>query len=270
MIRKVVCALVTAYLIVLTSFTAVTFAADVPVWDESNYFVQDFANILSSEQKKELNRYGQGLHDATTAELAILTLPSIGDEPIEMFAVKALREYALGKKDKDNGALLIVTTVKNSKGKRHFYLTTGYGLEGALPDGKIGRTIDTVANPYLEKEQPDLAIMEAYKAFYNEIAAEYNWDGAVAQVTLANNSNGDSGFGIPFPVIVFIIIYILFRILGNRGGRGGGGSGGSRRRGSGPIFFPGSFGGGSSGGFGGGGFRGGGGSGGGGGAGRSW
>ena len=81
----------------------------------NNYFVQDFANVLSTEQKKELNRYGQQLKDATTAEFAVLTLPSIGDEPVEMFAVKALREYALGNKDQDNGALLVVTTEKNSR-----------------------------------------------------------------------------------------------------------------------------------------------------------
>lgn len=271
MIRKVVSTLV-VYFIVLTSFTVVTFAADVPAPKGNSIYVQDFANALSLEQEEELTRYGIQLDDATTAQLAVLIMPSIGDEPVEEFAVKAFRAYGLGMEEKDNGALLVVTTQENSNGDRHFFFNVGYGLEGALPDGKVGRIIDEVAMPYLRKEQPDLAIMEVYKAFYNEIAAEYNWGGAVAQVTPADHSNGDSGFGIPFPVIVFIIIYILFRILSNRGGRGGGGSGGTRRRGSGPIFFPGSFGGGNSGGFGGGGgFRGGGGgSTGGGGAGRSW
>ena len=78
-----------------------------------------------------------------------------------------------GQKEKDNGALLVVTTEKNSSGNRHFYLTTGYGFEGALPDGKVGRIIDEMAIPYLKEGQPDLAIMETYKAFYNEIAEEY-------------------------------------------------------------------------------------------------
>lgn len=253
-------------------------AADVPPWDPYDYYVQDHANVLSSEQKEELNRYGQQLNDATGAELAVLTLPTIGNEAIDTFATKALRAYQLGKQEENNGALLVVTTVKGESGRREFFLTTGYGLEGALPDGKIGRIIDQLAYPYLEQEQPDRAIMEAYKAFYNEIAAEYNWDGEIAPVTIPDQQNSDSNFGIPFPIIVLIIIYILFRIGRNGGGRGGGGGGGSGRyrgRGSGPIFFPGSFGGGSGGGFGGGfggggGFTGGGGSGGGGGAGRGW
>ncbi len=265
MIKKAVRILVTACLIVFTSLNSAVFSADaaVPV-------VQDSANVLSAEQKAELEQYGIQLNNATTAELAVLIIPSIGDEPVEEYAVEKLREFKLGNKEKNNGALLVVTTEKNSDGKRHFELSVGYGLEGALPDGKVGRIMDEVAVPYLKEEQPDMAIMEAYKSFYNEIAAEYGWDGAVVPVTTINSDSSDSGFGIPFPVILFIIIYIIFRVVSNRGGRGGGGSGG--RRGAGPIFFPGSFGGRNGGGSSGGGFGGfgGGGSGGGGGAGRSW
>ena len=269
MMRKAVRIVAAVCLIFLTSYSGRAFAADVPNPKGTSIYVQDFANVLSPGQIEEITRYGIQLDDATTAQLAVLIMPSIGDEPVDAFAVKAYRKYGLGTKEKNNGALLVVTTEKNSDGNRHFFLNTGYGLEGALPDGKVGRIIDDVAMPYLENEQPDLAVMEAYKSFYNEIASEYGWDGAIAPVEHPSN---DSDFGLPFPVILFIIIYIIFRIMSNRGGRGGGGSGGSRRRGSGPIFFPGSFGGGGSGGFGGGGgFRGGGGgSTGGGGAGRSW
>ena len=276
MIKKAVRVVAALCLIFLSSIPIAVSAADVPPWNKNDSYVQDHANVLSAEQKEELNRYGRQLNDATGAELAVLTLPSIGDEAIDEFAVKALRKYGLGKKGEDNGALLVVTTEKRDgeEGSREFFLTTGYGLEGALPDGKIGRIMDQLAYPYLEQEQPDSAIVEAYKAFYNEIAAEYNWNGEVAPVTVPTTQASNSDFGVPFPIIVFIIIYVLFRIFRNGGGRGGGGGGGPgryRRRGGGPIFFPGSFGGGSGGGFGGGGgFSGGGGSGGGGGAGRSW
>ncbi len=92
--------------------------------------------MLSAEQKAELEQYGIQLYNATTAELAVLILPSIGDEPVEEYAVEKLREFKLGNKEKNNGALLVVTTEKNSNGKRHFYLTVGYGLEGALTGRK--------------------------------------------------------------------------------------------------------------------------------------
>lgn len=253
-----------ASILALTFVPSVTFAAEVPKPKGSSIYIQDFANVLSEEQETELTNYAIQLDDATTAQLAVLIMPSIDDEPVEQFSVKAFREYELGTKEYNNGALLVVTTEENSEGNRHFYLQVGYGLEGVLPDGKVGRIIDEVAYPYLERDQPDLAIMEVYKTFFNEIAKEYDWDTAVAPVNVVDKKT-DSGFGIPFPVIILIIIFVFMSF--GKGGRGGGGSGG--RRSGGPVVYPGYFGGGGRGGSGG--FRGGGGgSTGGGGAGRSW
>lgn len=259
--RTALRSLIGIVLLFTLSFSSLAFAADVPK-PEGHIYIQDFANVLSAEQKEQLTDYSMRLDDATTAQLGVLILPSIGDEPIETFAVKALREYGLGTKEEDNGALLVVTTEPNSSGNRHFFFTTGYGLEGALPDGKIGRIIDESAYPYLKKEQPDSAVIAAYQAFYNEIAKEYNWDGEMNEIEEASSTSS------PFRILFAIILFIIIRqMLGRRGGPGGRGGSGGRRSG-GPIFFPGSFGGGSGGG---GGFRGGGGgSGGGGGAGRSW
>ena len=237
--------------------------------------VQDLANVLSAEQESEIEQYGMRLYDATTAELAVLVVPSIGDEAVEEYAAKKLREFELGDQERkqrritcryDGGGIPQVIDILK--------LSVGYGLEGALPDGKVGRIIDEVAMPFLWEEQPDLAIMEAYKAFYNVIAAEYGLDGEELPVSTVSGEYDNSDGGFPFIFIVIIAIIVISMMSRGGGGRGGGGSGGSRRhRSSGPVFFPGSFGGGgfgggsSGGGFGG---FGGGGSGGGGGGGRSW
>lgn len=228
--------------------------------------VVDLADILLPQQEAELQEYGYLLQQATKAELAVRTVYSLEGVPIEEYAVKKLRDLKLGDAKLNNGALLIVSTEKNdSLGiKREFYLATGYGLEGALPDGKIGRIIDELAMPYLYDEQPDLAIMEAYKAFYNEIAAEYGLEGDELPVVYSQSSEEP---GLPTFVIVIIVIYILYRVFRGGGGRGGGPRG---RSSDGPIFFPTGSGGGGGGFGGGGGGFGGGGSGGGGGAGRSW
>lgn len=254
-------------------------AADVPK-PEGHIYIQDFASVLTPEQHKELEGYAMDLDDATTAQLGVLIMESIGDEPIEQFAVKALREYKLGTKKANNGALIVMTTEPNSDGTRHFYIATGYGLEGALPDGKVGRMIDEYAMPYLMDGEPAGAIMNSYRAVYNEIAKEYNWDGTVEVEERVAEEEEVS------PIIAFIMfaVIIAFIVLIFRGGGGSGGSGGGYKQGRKQrktIYFPGSFGGGSSsGGFGGGGFGGsggfggfrggGGGSGGGGGAGRGW
>ncbi|PID14128.1 hypothetical protein CSV63_14595 [Sporosarcina sp. P34] len=257
-----VCMFLVALLVALTGTTTVHAITEVVV---------DDADILSPAQEAEIEEYGIRLQAATKAELAVRTVYSLEGEPVEDYALRLLRELQLGDKEMDNGALLVVSTEKNEAAgiERKFYLTTGYGLEGALPDGKVGRYIDELAMPYLIQEQPDLAIMEAYKAFYNEIAAEYGLEGD--ELPVVYPEQGEEDVGIPSFVIVIIVLYIIFRVFFGGGGRGGGG--GPRGRSSGgPIFFPGPGGGGFGGGSGGGGFGGfgGGGSGGGGGAGRSW
>jgi len=258
MIRNAVSFGIALCLVVLTTFTPITLAAGIPI-------VQDNAGILTAEQKAEIEQLGKRLFDATSAELAVLTIPSIGDNPVEEYAVEKLREFELGSKEQDNGALLVVTSEKNSNGDRHFYLTVGYGLEGALPDGKIGRIMDEVAIPYLREEESGSAIMEVYKAYYNAIAAEYGLEGDELPVNTVSGAYEETDEGFPF-IFVIIFAIVVISIMSKSGGGRGGGSGG--RRGGGPVIFPGSFGGGSSGGgFGG---FGGGGSGGGGGAGRSW
>lgn len=113
MIRKIVRSIAVACLLFMCMPFGVS-AAEFPAWNKFDYFIQDHAKILSNEQKEELNRLGKNLEQATGAELAVLTIPSIGDEPVEQYAVDALREYGLGKQGKDNGALLVVTTIPNS------------------------------------------------------------------------------------------------------------------------------------------------------------
>ncbi|GKV69927.1 hypothetical protein NCCP2716_24250 [Sporosarcina sp. NCCP-2716] len=241
--------------------------------------VHDESGILSDSQKQELEDYALRLYQATGAEFAVLIVDDTGGEDYQDYALKKFREFKLGDAKEENGALLFAKT-GGPKGTRDFRLVTGYGLEGALPDGKVGRIIDEVSIPFLQAEQPDQAVMQAYKAFYNEIAKEYGLDGDQLPVYTQGGQDytSDEGGGLPI-VPIIVIAFILIQIFANSGRGGGGGRGGGpggRRRSVGPIFFPGSFGGGSGGGFGGsgggGGFGGfgGGGSSGGGGAGRSW
>lgn len=264
MIRKIALHLTVVFIFALVLFPEGMQAADIPK-PVGHIYVQDFANLLSEDQEQELIQYGMQLEEATGAQLVVLTVNSLENESIEMYSVQAFREYGIGQKGKDNGVLLLV-----APNEGELWITTGYGLEGALPDGKVGRIRDDVAFPFMRQGELDLGIINTYKALFNEIAKEYNWDGELADIQIEDGYR-DSNPGIPFPFIILIVI--IFIILTSRGG--GGGSGGRRR--GGPIFFPGSFGGGGRGGGfgggfgGGGGFRGGGGgSTGGGGAGGRW
>ncbi|WP_110931566.1 TPM domain-containing protein [Paenibacillus bouchesdurhonensis] len=216
---------------------------------QGDIYVQDFEHLLSAEQARYLLSLGRALEDRTKAQIAVLTVPSLGDESIEEYALQALRAYELGDAKLNNGVLLLVSLGDNQPGNRQVRIEVGYGLEGALPDGKTGRIIDQVTIPYIVNQQPGQGIVETYKMLYNEVAKEYGVEELNPQeITLPNSANSGEGggFSILWLILIgaFLLIDIVFfrgmftllllSILGRGGGfRGGGGGGGGFRGGGG-------------------------------------
>jgi uncharacterized protein len=207
-----------------------------------NIYVQDHAGILSSQDKKELEQLGRSLDDKTKAQISVLTVKGLDGKSVEDYAVDAFRKYRLGDKKLNNGVLLLIDT----KG-RHIRIEVGYGLEGALPDGKVGRILDEYAIPYLKDEEPAKAAVNAYKKLYNEVALEYKVNDKT------NPKPYQSSQGMPLWQIVLIaasllvLITIDIKFFGGtftylilnmasaffRNGGGGGGGGGNQKGGGG-------------------------------------
>jgi uncharacterized protein len=61
---------------------------------------------------------------------------------VKVFATKLFNYWHIGKKDQNNGVLILI-----SKADRRVEIETGYGIEAILPDAKIGNIIDTQIIP---------------------------------------------------------------------------------------------------------------------------
>lgn len=100
-------------------------------------FVADPGNVLSPNDRGELNRIMQGMRKGLTVEPMVVVIDSIAsDTDIDTFATELFERWGMGKADRDNGLLVLVST-----GARKVTIRTGYGLEGALPDITCGRII---------------------------------------------------------------------------------------------------------------------------------
>ncbi|MBL7703927.1 MAG: TPM domain-containing protein [Taibaiella sp.] len=230
--------------------------------------VNDFAGVLSTQDNQDLERKLQAYEDSTSTEIAIVTIKSIGMFDIADYSFKLGNRWGIGKKGKKNGVLILAAI-----NDRKIWIATGYGLEGALPDGLVGRIIRNEITPFFKSGNYYQGFVEGVEAIVKAASGEYKADPSEHQ---------EEGFPIGAAVLILIIMIVII-IAATRGG-GGNGRGGRyiSRRGTdiftggmiGGMFGGGGFGGssgGSSGGFGGGGFGGfGGGSFGGGGAGGSW
>jgi uncharacterized protein len=236
-------------------------------------YVSDFAHVVDAGSLAELNRYCGQVEQATGTQMAVVTINSLEGEPIEDFANDLFRKWAIGKKGKDEGVLLLLA-IKDRKNR----VEVGYGLEPILPDGFVGSVLREMT-PSLKEQNYSQALLAGTAEIGDQIAKA---KGVSLNRTLPRRAppseHRDDG-GFPWPLIV-LGVFVLLALVG-RGGGGGGGIlswmllgnllGGSRYRGSGGGWGGGGFGGYDGGGGGGGGFGGfGGGDSGGGGASGSW
>ncbi|MDU9693700.1 TPM domain-containing protein [Priestia aryabhattai] len=193
----------------LFNTSSVAFAAsDIPK-PVGDIYVQDFANILNEEEKSEIIDMAEKLDDETEAQIGILTVNSLNDSDIENFSNEAFREYGLGSKELNNGILIILALKE-----KQVRVEVGYGLEGRVTDIKSGEILDNYAIPYLKDKKYDKAIMNTYKAVYNEAAKEYELGKDFQQkVSKAPHSSKEESGLKAWQVILIVIAVIILIIL---------------------------------------------------------
>lgn len=107
---------------------------------DSTQLVSDPDNLLDVASKNAINANLRAIRSATTSEPVVVVIGSMpGDYDIDTYATELFELWGLGKKDKDNGLLVLVAVDDHD-----YVLRTGRGMEVALPDmicGRIGRNI---------------------------------------------------------------------------------------------------------------------------------
>jgi uncharacterized protein len=207
-------------------------------------YVSDYAHVLAPATVARLDSLlGQLDHSQANAQVAIVTVNSFdGDDPAD-YANRLEEKWKMGRKGSDRGLLLLLAV-----GDHKYRIEPGYGLEGILPDGKVG-DIGRLMVPYLRQGDYDSAVLTATGEIAQVIATDakvtLNDDGQVAQQHARHR--------MPLGKLIFLVLFVIFfggfgvlwllsSFFGGFGGFGGGGFGGGGF---------GSGGGGSGGGFGG-------------------
>ncbi|MEO6638071.1 MAG: TPM domain-containing protein, partial [Ginsengibacter sp.] len=91
--------------------------------------VNDFGNFLEPFQRDALEQKLRNYNDTTSSAIVVVTVPNLDGYDIAEVALKYLRDWGIGTKDRDNGVLILV-----SKEERKARIETGRGMEGVLPD----------------------------------------------------------------------------------------------------------------------------------------
>lgn len=182
-------------------------------------YVSDFAGVIDAQSKAEIEDYAGRLQQATGAQLAFVTLPSLQGEPIEDVTNDIFHAWGVGQKNEDNGAMVLLAV-----SDRKTRLEVGGGLGGIIPDSMAGLLLDDM-RPALRQSQYGQAMLAAAERLGATIAQSKGVQiAAPAMRQRIPRSTRDS---IPWPLI-FIGIFVLLMLLRGGGGTryGGGGGGG--------------------------------------------
>lgn len=164
--KTLILILITALLISLFSLSV--YGLNIPKPPGEDIYVQDHAFMLSNEVKEDMLKMSSVLKDLTSAELVVVTVPSMDGRSIEEYALNLFRQWGIGDKDARNGVLLLI-----AREEREARIEVGYGLEGAITDGKAGAILDEMIT-YFQVDNYNEGVATAYSLLLNEIAVEYN------------------------------------------------------------------------------------------------
>ena len=172
--------------------------------------VNDFAKIFNQDEISELKTILSKVEQNTTAEVVIVTIQTSRPLIPSQYRTELFNKWKIGNEEKDNGLLILYSLEEN-----RIEVETGYGLEGILPDSKLGRLLDENYVPYRDKKQVNQGIILFAKEIAKIITENKN--------EFSNNEEIPLNFKILnviislFPLIFLILFFIIIHKIVNTG-----------------------------------------------------
>jgi uncharacterized membrane protein YgcG len=172
-------------------------------------FVNDYTGTLSEEWIAKTEQFARSVEEATTCEIAVAVINSLEGLTIEDYALKLFEKWGIGKKEKDNGILLLV-----AMDDRELRIEVGYGLEGIITDIEAKEIIDEVIVPIFKDGDYNTGIYNGVVAIANKIYLEQGQGPVTYEEsieTVVKKSFTETG---AFPALIVFITMLPWIIIG--------------------------------------------------------
>lgn len=150
-----------AQICALTSFAA-TYTPDnlpIPYLQDKTQYVSNPDGILSQTTVDSLNIWLGQMEKGHGVQTVLAVVERIQGGEAYDFCMELGRKYGIGRKDQNSGLIILLST-----GDRAYYILTGRGLEGTLPDAICKRIENTQMLPYLRQGEWDEAMLNSVRA----------------------------------------------------------------------------------------------------------
>ncbi len=126
--------------------------------------VSDFAGIIESSYIEKIDGCIRDIEEKTTVEIAVVTVKSLEGRPIDEVALELFNKFGVGKKDDNNGILLLIST-----GDNKFRIEIGIGLENILSDRFNDNMANKVISPGFHNNTIGPSILKFVKKISSKI-----------------------------------------------------------------------------------------------------
>lgn len=196
-VQKRFLSLVIIWLVTLVSLPVVAGTK----WPVATGWVNDYARVFTPAEYESMERIISSLNQRTGTEIAVVTIESSGQYTPKEYAVELFSRWGIGKAGTDNGLLILL-----SLEERRIEVETGYGLEGVLPDGRIGALLDRRFLPEAKQGRFGQGIL----AFLRELEQELGGSDPNGPVTRASARQNEDGIWYWLALLVVAIIVAIF------------------------------------------------------------
>ena len=148
----------------LLFFSVVSYAlTEIPTFDRR---VIDTSDTLEPSQIDDLESSLITFEKTRTdgAQIAVLVIPKLDNETVEQYADRVFIQWKIGKKEQDNGILLLI--VKDDKLMR---IEVGYGFEGTITDLIASHIIREQLAPQFKRNNYYQGIHDALSVLINKL-----------------------------------------------------------------------------------------------------
>jgi hypothetical protein len=141
-------------LLILPLILASPALASEPKFPQLTGRVVDDAGVLDTWTQSELTDMLASHEGASGEQVVVVTLPSLQGYTIEEYGYQLGRQWGIGQKGKNNGALLIVAPKEHK-----VRIEVGYGLEGELTDAISATIIQNYILPSFKRGDYDAGVL---------------------------------------------------------------------------------------------------------------
>jgi uncharacterized protein len=198
---------------VLFCFVSVNrgYSQNIPERPSPPRLVNDLAGLLKPEEVRSLEQKLVSFNDSTSTQIAVVIVPSLEGYDKADYSQRLAEKWGIGKKSLNNGILILIKP-KTADSNGQVQISTGYGLEGAIPDITCSEIVDREILPAFRSGDYYGGLDYATNTIISLARGEYS------AAEYGQKAKKSSGKNTPIGLLIFIVFIII--AMASRGSGG--------------------------------------------------